>query len=70
MRPGNFAQETALGEDVVQQRVVIKHIDGPGIRPYRLLEVRDDAAEGRFSERIEEKEPATGKSNGRRTVVV
>ena len=55
MRPGDLSQLPIRAQHVLQQRVVIEHIDRSGMIAQRLFQISQYFTHTRFRERIEEK---------------
>src|SRR5208283_1251938 len=56
MRSANFFQHAALGEHMLQQRIVIEHISLPRMLTQTLLHLRDHAPQPGLRKWIEEKQ--------------
>ena len=52
MRAGDFLEVARLPDDMLKLRVVIKHVDGPGMLEQRIPEISKRAAQSRFWKRI------------------
>src|ERR1700758_165002 len=52
MRAAEFAQESALSEDVLEQRIVVKDIYRPWMSAQRLLQIREYLPHSRLREWI------------------